>query len=68
MLFFLLGMGVLGSVVSSASIGIGYIGFSPLERMGTVLGVMLILVGFFITVFPLIKRLIKFDKESDTHD
>jgi hypothetical protein len=36
--------------------------------MGTVLGVMLILVGFFITVFPLIKRLIKFDKESDTHD
>jgi hypothetical protein len=70
MLFFLLGMGVLGSVVSSASIGIGYSGFSPLERMGTVLGVMLILVGLFITVLPLIKRLTKFDKdkESDTHN
>jgi hypothetical protein len=36
--------------------------------MGTVVGVMLILVGFFITVLPLIKRLTKSGKESDTHD
>jgi hypothetical protein len=67
-LFFLLGIGVLVSVVSSNSIGIGYSGFSLLERMGTVLGVMLVLVGFFLTVLPLIKRLTKFDKESDIHN
>ena len=67
-LLFLLGIEVLVSVASSDSIGIGYSGFSPLERMGTVLGVMLVLVGFFITVLPLMKRLTKFDKESDTHN
>ena len=65
---FLLGIGVLVSILSPDSIGIGYSGFSPLEKMGTVLGVMLVLVGFFITVLPLIKRLTKFDKESDTHN
>ena len=65
---FVLGIGVLVSVVSSVSIGIGHSGFSPLERMGTIIGVMLVLVGFFITVLPLMKRLTKFDKESDTHD
>ena len=64
---FLLGIGVLVSILSPDSIGIGYSGFSPLEKMGTVLGVMLVLVGFFITAF-LIKRLTKFDKESETHD
>jgi hypothetical protein len=67
-LFFVLGIVVLVYVVSSVGIGIGYSGFSPLERMGTVLGVMLVLVGFFITVLPLIKRLTKFDKQSEIHD
>ena len=67
-LFFLLGIGVLVSVVSSVSIGIGHSGFSPLERMGTLIGVLLVFVGFFITVLPLIKRLAKFDKGSDTHN
>ena len=67
-LFFLLGIGVLVSVVSSDSIGIGYSGSSPLEKMGTVLGILLILVGFCITALSLIKRLTKFDKESETND
>ena len=67
-LFFLLGIGVLVSVVSSVSIGIGHSGFSPLERTGTLIGVLLVLVGFFITVLPLMKRLTKFDEESDTQD
>jgi hypothetical protein len=63
--FFLLGIGALVSVVSFDNIGIGYSGFSPLERMGIILGVMLVLVGFFITVLPLIKRLTKFDKDKE---
>ena len=67
-LSFLLGIGVLVSMLSPDSIGIGYSGFSPLEKMGTVLGVMLVLVGCFITALSLIKRLTKFDKESETHD
>jgi hypothetical protein len=65
---FLLGVGALVSVLSPDSIGIGYSGFSTLEKMSTVLGVMLLLVGFFITALSLIKRLTKFDKESETHD
>ena len=64
----LLGIGVLVSVLSPDRIGIGYSGFSPLEKTGTVLGIMLILVGFCITASSLIKRLTKFDKESETHD
>jgi hypothetical protein len=64
----LLGIGVLVSVLSPDSIGFGHSGFSPLEKTGTVLGIMLILVGFCITASSLIKRLTKFDKESEIHD
>jgi hypothetical protein len=63
----LLGIGVLVSVLSPDSIGIGYSGFSPLKKMGTVLGVILVLVAFFITALSLTKRLTKFDKESENH-
>jgi hypothetical protein len=66
--FFLLGIGVLVSVLSPDNIGIGYSGFSPLEKMGTVLGVILVLVGFFVIALSLIKRLTKFDKESEAND
>jgi hypothetical protein len=67
-LFFLLGIGIIDSVVISYGIGIGYSGFSPLERIGTVLGVMLALVGCFMIVLSLIKRWTKFDKESEPSD
>lgn len=60
-------MKIIVSVLSPDGIEIGYSGFSPLEKMGTVLGVMLILVGFFITLLSLIKRLTKFDKESESN-
>ena len=37
-IFLLFGIGVLVSVLSPDTIGIGYSGFSPLEKTGTVLG------------------------------
>jgi uncharacterized membrane protein (DUF485 family) len=67
-ILFLVGIGVLVFVLNPDSIGIGYSGSSPLEKMGTVLGILLILVGFCITALSLIKRLTKFDKESETND
>jgi uncharacterized membrane protein YhaH (DUF805 family) len=67
-ILFLLGIGVLISVLSADSIGIGYAGFNTLEKMGTILGAMLVLVGFFMPALSLIKRLTKDDKKSETHD
>jgi hypothetical protein len=64
----LFGIGVQVSILSLDSIGIGYSGFSSLEKTSTVHGIMLILVGFCITASSLIKRLTKFDKESETHE
>ena len=64
----LVGIGVLVSVLSPDSIGIGYSDFSPLEKAVTVLGIILLLVGFCITASSLIKKSTKFEKESEPHD
>ena len=64
---FLLGIGVLVSVLSPDSIGIGYSDFSWLEKMGIFLGIMLVLVGFFIAALSLIKRFTKFEQESEPY-
>jgi hypothetical protein len=42
----LLGMGVPVSVLSPDTIGIGYSGFSPLEKTGTVLGSISTIIDF----------------------